>query len=417
MTRSSPTIADLTCPFCGLHCDDLTVVPGTGAPRVSAAGCDRAAAGFAQLPIVQKPAVRGRSTTLEVAVAHAAQILRRARQPLIGGMAADAAGCRAAMALAERAGAAVDHMHGPAIAANMQVLQRRGWIMTTLTEVRNRADLVVLFGTDGDSVNPRFTARCLAPAPGPAGGRRRPRQVVFIGEPAPGRAVRRALPGSIVIPSRRQDYIETLWSLRALLLDQPAPAGRRAAGLRDLAARLRAARYAVVAWAPGQLPADCADILIETLCELVTTLNGHTRAAGLALGGNDGATTAVNVCAWQTGYPLRVNFAGGAPAYDPARNAAEALLERGEADALVWISTFEPQPPPVTRGLPVVALTPASRRIAALAEVHIPVAIPGVDAPGTVFRLDSVVGLPLRAVRPATAPTAADVLNRIRAHL
>lgn len=418
MTRISPTLTDHPCPFCGLLCDDLNVVSAPDAVRVTANGCARAAAGFGQAAAAgARPAIRGRESTLELALAHAARILRTARQPLVAGMAADAAGCRAAVALAERAGAAVDHMHGEAISANARVMQRRGWIMTTLTEVRNRADVVVLFGTDGNSVNPRFTERCLVPVPAMGRGRRRPRRVVFIGEPAQARAIRRALPGAIAIPCRRQDYIEMLWSLRALLNGEPGLATRGSKGLRDLATRLRAASYAVVAWAPGQLPADHADVLIEALCDLVTTLNGQTRAAGLALGGNDGAVTAMNVCAWQTGYPLRVNFAGGAPAYDPARNAAESLLARNEADALVWISTLQPLPPPAAGRMPVIALTPASRRIAALAEVHFPVAIPGVDAPGTMFRLDSVVGLPLRAVRTGATATAADVLNRLRARL
>ncbi len=418
MTRTSPTITELTCPFCGLLCDDLSVVSGPDSARVVANGCARAEAGFAQPPAASaRPTIRGKSVSLDQAVTHAAQILRGARQPLIGGMAADAAGCRAALALAERAGAVVDHMHGAALSGNAQVMQRRGWIMTTLTEVRNRADLVLLFGTDGDSVNPRFIERCLEPAPSMGRSRRRPRQVVFVGEARPGRYVKRAIPGAITISCRRQDYIELLWSLRALLRDQPHLATRNVTALRSLAERLRAADYTAVVWAPAHFASDHADILVETLCELIAMLNEHTRAAGLALGGNDGAVTAMNVCAWQTGYPLRVNFAGGAPEYNPSRNAGEALLARNEADALVWISSLQPLPPPAGRRLPTIALTPASRRIAGMAEVHFPVAIPGIDAAGTMFRLDSVVALPLRAIRSSTTPAAAEILNRIRARL
>lgn len=418
MTRTSSTYTELTCPFCGLLCDDLTVVSGPERARVTAAGCSRAAAGFMQPPApTARPVIRGRTATLEQAILHAAQILRDSNQPLVGGMAADAAACRAAMALAEKVGAAVDHMHGGAVAANAQVLQRRGWIMTTLTEVRNRADLVVLFGTDGDSVNPRFVERCLRPAPGMGRNRRRPRRIFYIGEAGPGRALKRALPGTTVISCRRHDYVEVLWSLRALLKGQPELAGTNVQALRALADAMCASDYAVLAWAPGQLPADHGDIIIETLCEVVSDLNEHTRAAGLTLGGNDGATTAMNVSAWQTGYPLRVNFAGGAPEYNPTRNAAETLIQRNEVDALVWISTFQPLPPPAGRRLPVIALTPASRRISALAEVHLPVAIPGVEAAGTLFRMDSVVGLPLRAVRNTPLPTAAEILNRIRDRL
>lgn len=418
MTHTSSTYTELTCPFCGLHCDDLTVESGPGGASVTTAGCKRAEEGFAQAPApAATPTVKGRAVSQEQAVLHAVKILRESNQPLVGGLAADAAGCRAAMALAEKVGAAVDHLHGNSIAANAQVMQRRGWIMTTLTEVRNRADLVVLFGSDGDSVNPRFVERCLRPVPGMGRNRRRPRRVIHIGEAAQGRALRRALPGALTIPCRRQDYLEALWSLRALLRGQPELASMSTPTLRGLVDAVRDADYAVLAWAPGQLPLEHADIIIETLCEVVTGLNEHTRAAGLALGGNDGATTAMNVCTWQTGYPLRVNFAGGAPEYNPFRNATEALLQRGEADSLIWISAFQPLPPPAARRIPVIALTPASRRLSALAEVHIPVAIPGVEAAGTVFRMDSVVGLPLRAIRNTNLPTVAEILSRIRSRL
>jgi formylmethanofuran dehydrogenase subunit B len=172
----------------------------------------------------------------------------------------------------------------------------------------------------------------------------------------------------------------------------------------------------VIVWAPMQLLPEQADVVAEGACELVADLNQSTRAAGLSLGGNDGAVTATNVCAWQTGYPLRVNFVSGAPEYNPARNAASALLQRKEADAVVWISTLHPTPPPDTRA-PTIVLAPPSRRLATLAEVYFPVAIPGVDAAGTVFRLDSVVGLPLRAVRPTSLPGAADILQQIRDRL
>ena len=419
MTRTSSTMTEVTCPFCGLHCDDLNIQTDGTTARVVQNGCAWATAGFAQPPMPATPCVENRPCTLDQAIQRAAQILQAANQPLIAGLATDAAGCRAAMALAEKTGAAVDHLHGHALASNTQVVQRRGWIMTTLTELRNRADLVVLFGTDGDSVNPRFIERCLRPVPGMGRVRTQQRQVVFIGEEARGRSLKKALPYASTISCRRQDLLEVLSALRAELHGRPDLAkaqrlpARQLAALKKLAAQMQSAQYTVCVWAPGQLLPDQADIVIETICELVAGLNEFTRAAGLALGGSDGAVTAMNVCAWQTGYQLRVNFAGGAPDYNLSRNSTDAMLQRREADALVWISTFHPLPPPKIEGIPVIVLAPPSRRLAGTAEVYIPVAIPGVDSSGTMFRLDSVVGLPLHQVRASSLPSAADILNRI----
>jgi len=417
MTQTSSTFKDVTCPFCGLLCDDLTVQSDGKKAQVVRNGCTWATAGFSQPPGPVSACSKGRPCTLDQAIQRAVQLLHSAGQPLIAGLATDAAGCRAAMALAEKIGAAVDHLHGNALSSNSLVMQRRGWIMTTLTEVRNRADLVVLFGTDGDSVNPRFIERCLRPKPGMGRDAGRARKVVYIGEAAQARYLRRALPAVQVISCRRQDLLDLLGTLRTLIhgysgkLPLPRSLAGKLPAVKKLAELLRSANYSVCAWAPGQLLPEQADIVIESICGMVAELNTVTRAAGLALGGSDGAVTAMNVCAWQTGYPLRVNFTAGGPGYNPSRNATEVLLQRGEADALVWISTFHPLPPPGTQ--PSIVLAPPSRRLAGLADVYFPVSIPGVDTGGTMFRLDSVVGLPLRQVRNNSLPTAAEILNRI----
>ena len=417
MTETCSKVKDVTCPFCGLLCDDLTVQTDGQNAQVVQNGCARAVTGFAQRSGAATTCIKGRPCSVDLAILRAVKILHGARQPLIAGLATDAAGCRAAMALAEKAGAAVDHLHGSALSSNSLVMQRRGWIMTTLTEVRNRADLVVLFGTDGDSVNPRFIERCLHPRPGMGRSPNRGRKVVFIGEAVQGRSLKRTLPSALTISCRKQDLLDLLGTLRTLIHgysgDLPLPrslAGKLPA-VKNLAELLRNANYSVCVWAPGQLLPEQADIVIESICGMVAELNETTRSAGLALGGSDGAVTAMNVCAWQTGYPLRVNFAAGAPEYNPSRYATDSMLQRREADALVWISTFHPLPPP--GNIPSIVLAPPSRKLAALADVYFPVSIPGVDVSGTMFRLDSVVGLPLRQVRNSSLPSAAEILNRI----
>ena len=107
-------------------------------------GCRRAAVDFARAPLAPTPRIAGRETSLDNAVRAAARLLRRARQPLFGGLATDVEGVRAAVDLAERCGATLDHAHGETLAAMTRLLQTRGWYAATLSELRNRADLVVL---------------------------------------------------------------------------------------------------------------------------------------------------------------------------------------------------------------------------------------------------------------------------------
>ena len=80
---------------------------------------------------------------------------------LFGGLATDVAGARALYELAARCGAIVDHLHGDTLAASTLALQDRGSFFTTLSEVRSRADLVIVFGCEPSRRYPRFYERAL----------------------------------------------------------------------------------------------------------------------------------------------------------------------------------------------------------------------------------------------------------------
>lgn len=409
--KDRETIRDVVCPFCSLLCDDLRVERRGRALKVTGNTCARARKGFERSDPELECHVRGRPATVEQAADHAARLLRDARQPLLAGMAADVAGCRAAAALAERCGAIVDHVHGEATHRNLRVLQSRGWFLTTLAEVANRADLVILVGTDTRENYPRFLERWAGPTPSLA--RRKGRTIFYVG-PAGAR-----LPdGSRSIPCTREQVGDVIGVLRTLHAGRepgktPAWLSRALPGLRELAGQLRSAAYTVFVWSPGELDPVGGDLVIHDVCELVADINRTTRAAGLSLAGNDGGATCQSVLAWQYGFPMRVGFARGAPEYDPLLNAAGRALDEGGIDAMVWLNAFNPDlDPPRTRA-PLIALTRPSPRLAGEAEVYFPVAVPGLDHGGAMFRTDNVVSMPLRGLRPPAARRAADILEMI----
>src|SRR5258708_5848163 len=71
---------------------------------------------------------------------------------------------RSAAELADRCGAVLDHANSRDKFRNLLAFQDRGAITTTLAEIRNRADLLVVVGTDVVSRFPRFFERIAAPA-------------------------------------------------------------------------------------------------------------------------------------------------------------------------------------------------------------------------------------------------------------
>ncbi len=406
----------VSCPFCGLLCDDLHVVQRDGRAQVASAGCVRAV-GLFDAPAQGQALVAGKPVDLSTALRAAAEILQRARRPLIGGLACDVTGHRAALALAERLGGVVDHMNGAAQFRNWQVFQDGGWMTTTLSEVRNRADLIVLAGVDVARF-PRFFERCLPPQsqqPSQFGDLQR-RYIVVGDKPSP--TAEHPVDVAFTIPMPNQRLGDFFLALRARLagrrVNDPVIEGVDLAQVDALLEALRAARYGVVVWNAAELDFPNADLTIQAMVDLVKDLNKSTRWSGLPLGGSDGDTSAAQVCTWQTGYPLRVAFESGGPRYEPKLFATAALLAAGEVDALVWISAFDPARTPLQAPCPSIVLGRADMVFAKPPEVFIPVAVPGVQHGGFLHRMDAVVALPLHAPAPAQLLSVAQVLAEIQ---
>jgi formylmethanofuran dehydrogenase subunit B len=418
--RPAPCLSSVPCPFCSMLCDDL-VLEGTsgGGLRVVKNGCPRAVAGFERPSLRAEPRIAGKPATREDAYARAAALLRDATQPLFAGLGTDVDGMRAVLSLAERTGGIVDHMHGAAMAANVATVQGHGWMTTTLSEVKNRADLLLFIGTDAIRHHPRLFERLVWDPPSLFGLKSEERTVIYLGSPdldtKPGVGPGGREPEHI--RCERERLCEVVLALRALFagatLKAKTVAGVKTGVLATLVERLRAARYAVILWAAGDLDPESADLTIEAIVDLINDLNEGTRCAGLPLGGNDGSMTAQSVTIWQSGFPPRLSFAPGYPIHDPRRYATKRLLDTKAVDCLFWISSLGPTPPPEGPAVPTVILGLEVPRSPRSPEVFLPVATPGVDHAGQLVRLDSIVSLPLRRLRDSGLPSVAEVLGAI----
>ncbi|HEX6827498.1 MAG TPA: formylmethanofuran dehydrogenase, partial [Burkholderiales bacterium] len=359
---------------------------------------------------------------LDDAVAEAAALLGRARGPLFAGMATDMAGARALLSLADRCGAVVEHMNAAAKLRNLLAVQDGGWITTTLSEVRNRADLVVLAGTSVVSRFPRFFERCVWNAETLFGLDPGKREIVYLGrglDTRAGTAPDGRAPQILECDQARLG--EAFAAMRALLAGQRLQR-EEAAGLpmeqwRVLVERMKAARYGVVVWAAPDLDFPHAELTVQMLAELIKDLNHVTRCAGLPLGGNDGDFTANGVEMWQTGFPFRTRFGASGPDYDPYHFSSARLLASGEADALLWVSSFDERRGPPGTAVPTVVLGRPGMRFEREPEVFIPVGVPGLDHAGHFFRTDKVVALPLRKLRESALPSVAEAAAAMEAAL
>jgi formylmethanofuran dehydrogenase subunit B len=399
--------APWTCPFCPLLCDAFGVVSAAGAWSLTGSDCARARAGLARFGPGAAPAaspqIDGVACDPAAAIAAAARLLSASRQPLFGGLGTDAAGARALYPLACRTGAICDAAGGEALTQGLRALQDRGGFTTTLAEVQARADLIVCIGSLPSERYPEFLRRC--------GFGQSDAAAVWVLLPAAA-PTPSALPAGVEIVRFDGDLFDAAAMLAACLAGRAV--GDAAGAIAPLAARLHAARYAVLAYETAQLPAQGA-LVIEAINRSVATLNQRTRAAALPLGGADGASTVNAVFTWLSGLPLRSRAAPLGLEHEPLRFGADRLLAGGGVDALLWIASFgsEPAPPAVelpriVLGHPVFAAASQSRDT-----VFIPVATPGIGSAGHLFRTDGSVLMPLRALRDDGLPTVAAVLQQL----
>ncbi|HZT83688.1 MAG TPA: formylmethanofuran dehydrogenase subunit B, partial [Gemmataceae bacterium] len=155
-------VSDATCTFCGCVCDDMELtVEGNHITRAKNA-CFLGKAWFLNHHVEDRPVatIEGRPATFEEAVDRAAQILAGARYPIVYGLSDTTCEAqRVAVAIADRVGGCVDTTtsvcHGPSGMA----FQNVGEVTCSLGEVKNRADLVIFWGSNPAESHPRHWGR------------------------------------------------------------------------------------------------------------------------------------------------------------------------------------------------------------------------------------------------------------------
>jgi formylmethanofuran dehydrogenase subunit B len=383
-------VADATCAGCGCACDDIEATVADG--RLSVARtCALGDAWFAERADAPLASVQGRAVSFEEAADAAAAILRQARAPLVYGIGQTSCEAqRQAVALAEAVGAIVDPAGSGGAGLAYQAI---GSSTATFGEIRDRAELVVVWRADPALTNPRLLGRLRVET--------RPLVVVDAQRTATAEQA-----DAFVQLDAAHDF-ETLWALRALVTGAPLDR-ERAAGLPldDLAERLLAARH--VAFLHGAL----GELEALALFELVRDLSRERHAVALRLRDDGNARGAEDVLAWQTGFPAAVSFARGYPRANPGEFTAAALLERGEVDAALVVASDLPG----LRELPTVVVDPRATATAQAARVAFATAADGIEVAGTVHRMDGVP-VPLRAPLAAERPSVEDVLSAIAGRL
>jgi formylmethanofuran dehydrogenase subunit B len=359
---------------------------------------------------MQRAWIAGDPVALDAAIAEAAKLVAASNQALIAGLGSDVAGVRAAMSLAQRIGAVIDHMHSESVLRNLDIMRSSGVMLTTPTETALHADTLLLAGPlphDGQ-LQQIVSGSARRNESGTA------RRIFWF---CPGSNAAKVVGGQHkirIVGRAPRDLPALLAALRAHIADRPiAKIAVSARLLEQISRDLKASRFGVASWSVVSVDA----LVIEMLCGLINDLNATTRFSTLPLLPADNALGTLQVCGWMTGLPMRTGFGRGYPHHDPWLFDSRRLVGSGETDCVIWISAYQAEAPPWRDAPPTIALTADGASFRVPPRVHIAVGVPAIDH-AAVHYLPSTGALSaVAASRPSTRISVADALSRIAASL
>ncbi len=417
-------VQDATCTFCGCVCDDIDLhVEGDKIVDAKRA-CVLGSSWFLNHEIEHRPSchIDGKPAEVAQGVERAAQILAQSKYPLIYGLSdTTSESQRVAVSIADWIDGTVDTTtsvcHGPSGMA----FQGVGEVTCSLGEVRNRADMVMFWGSNPAESHPRhFTKYSLMPKGMFLPNGRKDRTAVIVDV----RKTKSAKAADIFIQIKPRSDFEGLWTLRALAQDIELDADQVLADTgypldkwQDLMDRMKRARFGVIFFGMGLTMTRGKHANSEALLALTRDMNRHTRFVCKPNRGHGNVTGADNVVAWRTGYPFGVNMSRGYPRFNPGEYTASDVLARGEADAAMIIASdpmgnFIQPAREHLKSIPYIAFDPKETPTTRHSAVAFTVATYGINVPGTVYRMDDVP-IPLRPAFESPHPSDLELLTNI----
>ncbi len=417
-------VTDATCTFCGCVCDDIDLKVDGHKIVDAKRACVLGTSWFLNHEIEDRPSclIDQKPASVEDGIERAAQILANAKYPLVYGLSdTTSESQRVAVAIGDWIGGNVDTTtsvcHGPSGMA----FQGVGEVTCSLGEVKNRADMVIFWGSNPAESHPRhFTKYSLMPKGMFVPNGRKDRTCVIVDV----RKTKSAKAADIFIQIKPRKDFEALWTLRALAqgveLDPEEverETGQPLSLWQDLMDRMKAAKFGVIFFGMGLTMTRGKHANSEALLALARDMNKYTRFTCKPNRGHGNVTGADNVVSWRTGYPFGVNLGRGYPRFNPGEYTAADVLARREADAAMIIASdpmanFSQPAREHLASIPFIAFDPKETPTTRAAAVAFTVATYGINVAGTVYRMDDVP-IPLRPAFDSPHPSDYEILKGI----
>jgi len=404
---------DVVCNFCGCCCDDLEVHVSNNQIIETRNSCRISHEKFTSLghrlttPLQRKNG-EFQQVSLEEAIERTIEALINAERPLLYGWSAmSIEAIRRGIEIAEILGGALDNTtsvcHGPSTMAVQEV----GIPSCSLGEVKNRADLVIYWGSNPIHAHPRHMSRYSVFPRGYFRERAMKDRKRVIIDPRETASANQADLYLQVEPGK--DY-ELLAALRTALLTGKMPkepvAGIPPEQIEQLLELCLETTFGVIFFGVGLTMSSGRHRNIDAAISLVADLNAKTKFSIMPMRGHGNVRGASAVFTWLTGYPFSVDFSRGYARYNPGEYTSVDILARKEVDAALILGADPGSHFPVSsarhlRDIPTTYISPHWAPTVELSQTVIPVAMSGVEVEGTVYRMD---GVPLHLQKVVEPP-------------
>jgi formylmethanofuran dehydrogenase subunit B len=392
---------DVTCPTCGMSCDDIYVELTDDAIMTKNA-CLMGDGKFQEIRShhrLKEPLLFGKPANWEDVLDYTAEMLVNAKRPLFFmGSETSTEAMAVGIAIAEELGGLVDGnatiCHGPTVMA----VQDAGQVGSTLGECKNRADLNIYWGCNPIDSHPRhmsgfshyprgfFTEsgfkgrKCVVVDP-----RRSPTcELADLHLQIKGGRDFELLDALLTI-LRGQEPHESTWETVGVSRED----------VMKLVDMVKACHFGVI-WVGLGIASSFgkhrnASIAMRFTQEcnhftkfVINANRGHCNVAGFN-----------QVLSWQIGYPFAVDFSRGYPRYQPGEYSTVDALTRGEVDAVLCMCADLGAHLPkkaVERmtQIPVASIEVAPGPMAFVSDAVMPGVFDGMECTGTFYRMDNV---------------------------
>ena len=392
----------MLCTFCASGCDNLEITYDGRIVESARNGCAISVSRFttSDKSRLLKPLIRrGKGlhpTTFTRAIDRAARILKNAKYPLLYGWSQTS--CEAiskGIELAELVGGLIDNTttscHGPTILGVQDV----GEATCTLGEIRHSADLIIYWGCNPVHSHPQHTNRYTIFSKGRFRKTRKDRTLIVVDVRKTDTA---KLADRFIQVQPNGDY-ELLTALRTAVngeeIEQDTVAGVPVETVEEIAEMMMECEFGALFFGLGLTMSPGKHRNAEAALALARDLNYVTKFVTVPMRGWFNVTGANEVTTWQTGYPFAVDLSQGYPKFNPGDTSAIDAVTRGEVDAALVVASdpvshFPREAVKHLLKIPIIALEPKRTPTSEAAEVVIPSAIIGVEAAGTIYRIDGV---------------------------